>query len=574
MNGEARNPLTTINRSEEADAKFSSGTLFVILFPVIAVGLATVALAVAAAIAGWHREEMLLAAAGIGSALALPGVALLYRQQLDRVNAERALRNVQARVGGIVESAMDAIISIDETQHVVQFNAAAEALFNWPRGAVLGQPLEMLIPERLRGSHHADVRRFAATSTTSRGMGAQTVLYGLRSNGEEFPIEASISQHVEDGHKLFTVILRDVTRRTADAVELARGEQRMRGILDSAMDAIITVDTDQRIVLFNAAAEVVFGCPRAEAIGAPLDWLIPERFRGGHHRLVGDFGKAGVASRRMGHARVVMGLRRDGTEFPIEASISHVHEGNERFYTVILRDVTQRTADEAALRESRLELQDMSLTAHNAREQEKSRIARELHDELGQAMTALKIDVTWLRGHLQDTPADVQDKMAAMQTLLDGTVAAARRIASDLRPLMLDDLGLTAAAEWLTETFATRTGIPCSLVLGAGDLDLRDPHATVVFRVLQESLTNVAKHARATRVTATLERDSDGIVLTVVDDGLGFSTAAPRNPGSIGLLGLKERAHLVGGRVTIESTPGNGTRVELHVPDARKAIPA
>src|SRR5207253_10262765 len=117
---------------------------------------------------------------------------------------------------------------------------------------------------------------------TSRGMGAQTVLYGVRADGEEFPIEASISQHTEAGRKIFTVILRDVTERVRADAMLARSEARLRGILDSAMDAIITVDESQHVLFFNAAAETVFGCPRDEAIGAPHAWFIPERFRGPH----------------------------------------------------------------------------------------------------------------------------------------------------------------------------------------------------------------------------------------------------------------------------------------------------
>ena len=536
--------------------------LLVAFFPLIVAGLVTVLMAVTAAILGWYRQEMLIAAAGVSGAMAIPALILLYRQRRDAV----ALRNVQARVSGIVESAMDAIVTIDPGQRVVQFNAAAERVFRWPRNAVIGQPIDMLLPERFRGAHRAHVERFGQTQTTSRTMGNQTVLFGLRADGEEFPIEASISQHVEDGRKLFTVILRDVTRRVRSEELLARSEARLRGILDSAMDAIITIDERQHVVLFNAAAEEVFRCPRDQAIGAPLDWFIPERFRGGHRELVEEFGSTGAASRRMGHARVVMGLRRDGEEFPIEASISQTSEGGQRFYTVILRDVTERTRAEEALRQSRQEIQDLALTASTAREQEKSRIARELHDELGQALTALKIDVGYLREHLEGADLDVARKLASMQVLLDGTVAAARRISADLRPLMLDDLGLLAACEWLAHNFTNRTGIACELVVGAGDLDLPDPHATAIFRVFQESLTNVSKHSEATQVEATLERTDDGIVLTVRDNGRGFSMNDPRRPGSYGLVGLKERALLLGGTVQVESEPGGGTRIEMRIP--------
>ena len=338
------------------------------------------------------------------------------------------------------------------------------------------------------------------------------------------------------------------------------------GIVESAMDAIITVDERQRVVLFNAAAEEVFGWPREEAMGQPLDSFIPERFRRGHRAMVEGFGTAGSTSRRMGHARVVMGLRRNGEEFPIDASISQAREGGQRFYTVILRDVTQRTRAEEALRRSRQEIHELARAASTAREQEKSRIARELHDELGQALTALKIDVAWLREGLREAPEEVKRKLASMQVLLDGTVAAARRISADLRPLMLDDLGLLAACDWLAQNFTNRTGIACEFVVGAGDLDLPDPYATAIFRVFQESLTNVSKHSEATQVEATLERGDGEIVLTVRDNGRGFPVDAARKAGSYGLVGLKERALLLDGSVSVESEPGKGTRIEMRIP--------
>ena len=546
--------------------EFPLPRLAALLGPFIGIAGFTAAVAIVAAILDWYRYEMLVTAAAISCAAALPTFYLVYRQLADRTATQAALQSAQARVGGIVEAAMDAIVSVDEDQRIVLFNQAAERVFRWPRAAVLGQPLDVLIPERYRPAHRGHIERFGRTATTSRGMGSQTVLYGLRADGEEFPIEASISQHEEGGRKLFTVILRDVAERVQAERLLARSEARLRGILDSAMDAIITVDSRQHIVLFNRAAEEVFDCPRDQAIGAPLAWFIPERFRHAHFAMVAKFGGTGASSRRMGAQRIVMGLRRNGEEFPIDASISHIVEEGERFYTVILRDVTERSRAEQALRESKEEIRNHALTASSVREQEKSRFARELHDELGQALTALKIDVSWLREHLGHAPEAVLAKLGAMQLLLDGTVAAARRISSDLRPLMLDDLGLVAACEWLAHNFQQRTGVPCELVLGSGELDLADPYATAVFRVLQESLTNIAKHAQATQVEATLERGDGTVILTVRDNGRGFRVSDPRKQGSYGLVGLRERAFLLGGDIRIESEPGRGTCVEMRMP--------
>jgi signal transduction histidine kinase len=276
----------------------------------------------------------------------------------------------------------------------------------------------------------------------------------------------------------------------------------------------------------------------------------------------------------MGHLRIVRGLRRNGEEFPLDASISQIIEQGRRFYTVILRDVTERVRSEEELRRSRAEIHELALVASTAREQEKSRIARELHDELGQALTALRIDVGWLRDKVGAGNAEVVAKLAAMQLLIDGTVAASRRISADLRPLMLDDLGLAAATEWLVQNFSNRTGIDCVLDADEEDLDLQDPHATAVFRVIQESLTNIAKHAEATKVAVRARQEGGEIHLTIEDNGRGFAAGGPRKPGSYGLVGLRERAILLDGAVSVESEAGRGTRIDMRLPLARVGEPA
>lgn len=351
--------------------RLSRGRLLVIFAPVLALLAATATLALAA-LAGWHRAEMLLAAACTAAGAGVLAMVLLYQQIRERQAAGRALQSVAARESDIAESAMDAIITVDASQQILLFNPAAEKVFGWPRAAVIGQPLDKLLPERFRGAHRGHIERFDATGVTARRMGAQTVLTGLRANGAEFPIEASISQYSEEGKKRFTVILRDISERLAGDALLRHSEARLRGILDSAMDAIITVDHSQHIVLFNAAAEAMFGCTRDEAIGAPLMSFIPERFRGGHAEHVRGFGETRTAARRMGAQRIVTGLRRNGQEFPIDASISQLEDDAGKFYTVILRDVSERVRVEAALRRSQEELRELGTAAHAARERRRA----------------------------------------------------------------------------------------------------------------------------------------------------------------------------------------------------------
>ncbi|HEX6137303.1 MAG TPA: PAS domain S-box protein [Casimicrobiaceae bacterium] len=513
------------------------------------------------------RMNLLIVSAASGTVAGLLAMFRIRREARGREAAARELGRVKIRVGNIVDAAMDPIVTVDEDQRIVGFNAAAEQAFGWPRDALLGQPLDRLLPEHFRAAHRGHVARFGETGVTSRRMGAQAVLRALRRNGEEFPIEASISQHVEDGRKFYTVILRDVGERLRAEALLARSEARLRGILDSAMDAIITVDADQRVVLFNNAAETMFGWPRAEAIGAPLGSFVPQRYRADHAAHVARFGATGVTSRRMGGSlRVVTGLRRNGEEFPIDASISQITEGGARLYTVILRDITARLAAEEALRRSRDELQELGAVAHLTREQEKSRIARELHDELGQLLTMLQMDVAWCREKRPPGSDAFAAKLDRMEALLKSTIAATRRIAADLRPLMLDDLGLVPSIEWLVENFSQRTGIACELTIASRELQVPKAHADAIFRIVQESLTNIAKHARASHADIVIENDGDAFVVRVEDDGVGFSPLAPRKPQSLGLYGLRERASLLGGEATIASAPGEGTIVEVRLP--------
>ncbi|MDB5953681.1 PAS domain S-box protein [Ramlibacter sp.] len=465
--------------------------------------------------------------------------------------------NTAAWLAGLLDSAMDAIITVDEAQRIVLYNRAAERIFGWPAAEMRGAALSKLLPERHRDGHGQHLRRFGATGSTSRRMSGSSVVHGLRSNGEEFPVDASISQLDTPQGKLFTVILRDVTERAESEQEQGRLAARLSGLLDSAMDGIVTIDESQKIILYNRAAERIFGWPALQVMGRSMEMLMPKRLRTGHKSHVARFGATGVTSRRMGDRTVLMGLRANGEEFPIDASISQLLTPEGKLFTVILRDVTERVRAQE-------ELAAFAAEASGIREQEKSRIARELHDELAQSLTALKMDANWVRANLGD-PNAAAAKLTDMLGLLDQAVGSTRRIAADLRPLVLDDLGLAPALEWLTGSFTQRHQIPCELAMDE-TLDLQEPYATALFRMVQESLVNVAKHAQARTVRVQLARTAEGVVMSVEDDGIGFRPADPRKPQSLGLVGLRERARLLRGSVAIASEPGKGTRVEARIP--------
>lgn len=352
--------------------------------------------------------------------------------------------------------------------------------------------------------------------------------------------------------------IRDAARDRAGKQALEGADARLAGLLDSAMDAIITVDSEQNVVLYNKAAEKIFGWPTREMLGQPLTRLIPQRHRGAHGDQVRRFGQTGTTSRRMGDGTVLYGQRASGEEFPLEASISHLDTAHGKLFTVILRDVTER------VRASE-ELSAFASAAHAIRESEKTRIARELHDELAQSLTAIKMDATWIREAMPPDADAVRAKLEDMLGLLDTTVAATRRIASDLRPLLLDDLGLVPAIQWLTHNFSQRHGVACQLSLDE-EVELAEPYATAVFRIVQESLVNVAKHAGASQVGVRIERSPAAVVLEVADDGAGFALNAPRKANSLGLMGLRERARLLQGTVDIDTAPGRGTRIRVSIP--------
>lgn len=345
-------------------------------------------------------------------------------------------------------------------------------------------------------------------------------------------------------------------------------ETRMMSIIRSAMEVIITVDEAQRIVIFNPMAEKVFGCSAMDAIGTSLSRFIPERFREHHGLHVKQFGVTGVSDRQMGRQRVLSGLRTNGEEFPIEASISQVYGDEGKLYTVMLRDVTERVKTENSLRASQDELQRLSANIQNVREQEKTHIARELHDDLGQQLTALKMDLSMLASALKDidAPAELHARTQAMHGLIDATVASVRRIAADLRPVMLDDLGPVPAIEWLINEFKKRYGIDVVMHLHQHDFDFNAAGGTALFRIVQEALTNVARHAEAKLVTVQLTREENQCVVRISDDGKGVEHDAIHKDRSFGLLGIRERTRLFGGTVSIDTAPGRGFSMMVSMP--------
>ena len=360
------------------------------------------------------------------------------------------------------------------------------------------------------------------------------------------------------------VLISELQREAALALSLHEANDRYHQTIDSVMDAIVAVGEDQNILFFNPAAERMFGLPASQAIGTPLARLIPQHLRGKHHLHVDKYTESNAGARIAGPQYEISGLRADGTEFPLESSISQIVVDGKRQFTAVLRDVTDRRRAEADLRAMNQQLRALSASLQDVREQERTRISRELHDELGQQLTGLKLDLSWLSTRLKEGRALPPDAMEGMRHQLDGAIASVRRISTELRPLILDDLGFGEAVAWQAAEVTKRSGLEIRLDLEAAALVRNSDLATALFRIVQESLTNCVRHAQASLVDIKLVADDKDLVLTICDNGRGF--ASDGRPGrGIGLVSMRERADALGGRFDIRSAPGDGSSIEVRI---------
>lgn len=254
-------------------------------------------------------------------------------------------------------------------------------------------------------------------------------------------------------------------------------------------------------------------------------------------------------------------LRQDGRRVPVLVGSALMDGGAEGGISFVL-DLSERKGFEQQLLESHERLRELAAHRDAVREQERKRIAREIHDELGSLLTALKMDISLARMNAGED-AGLQERLAQMRELVDQTIRMVRQVATQLRPAALN-LGIVPALEWLVQEFGQRTGIVCTLDTG-GEIEMDDVHATAIFRIVQESLTNIARHAGASRVDVSLLRRAGEIVLRITDDGRGFDPAGSRDD-SLGLLGIRERAQALNASADIVSTPGTGCTVSIRIP--------
>lgn len=471
--------------------------------------------------------------------------------------------------GGILHAAWEGIVMIDGDQRIVAFNPAAEQMFGCTAAQVLGQSLEHFVPQAQRGKHAEHVRAFADSELLQKRMARHRQLTATRCDGTEFPVEIALSRvdmASADGMRpYFAALVRDLSEEQKLRDELGRFNERIRSVFELAPVAIWIAQED-RIVFANRAADRLFGSDRPIVGQLLYDLLQPTSHA--QVRLQVARALAGDPEVALVHGNIA---RHDGSDREVEIALAALPDHGGTTVQLVVSDVTQRRREAAELRHSRESLRRLSTSVVEAREEERRRIARELHDELGQRLTALKMDLSSLQQ--PGGRASRKERVDGMLAMLDDTLASVRRISSDLRPMMLDDLGLNAAIEWLARDASRRMGVEVTVQLAENDAPVDDRVATAVFRMVQEALTNVARHARATDAKIALRRRDGELELTVEDNGVGLPQRALQREGSFGLMGMRERASMLGGRLELDNPPGRGARLRVWLPLVSPALP-
>jgi signal transduction histidine kinase len=269
--------------------------------------------------------------------------------------------------------------------------------------------------------------------------------------------------------------------------------------------------------------------------------------------------------------RMAADLRKHRThlEVLVEARTAALTKSNEQLH----QEIGERNRAQEELKQSQEQLRDLASHLQCIREEERTKIAREIHDELGQALTALKMDTHWLRTRLSGNQKLLVDKITSMSKLINTTVQAVRRISSELRPGLLDDFGLSAAIEWQAKEFCQRAGIDCDIRSEPEDIILDQDRSIALFRIFQEALTNVARHAKATKVSIILNKNSETVILEVRDNGKGITDIHIGSAKSFGLMGIRERVYKLKGDLKISSAPDKGTIIHVTLPiDAKENL--
>ena len=506
-----------------------------------------------------ERKKIYLWTAGVASVLIFAFAALVMIQMSREARVIEELRTSEERYALVERATSDVIWDRNLQSGEAYLSPRGEELLGCRQDEL--QVDEAPFFERVHPDDDARVREALAQS--ARDGAPYRVEYRLRNQdgGHRWVLLRGKVVRNEKGEPARMVgSIADITERKRAEVEHAQ----LAAIVESSNDAILTRGPDRTILSWNAAAERLFGWSAQEAVGQSIDLIVPPERPGVLQRFI-ECAERGEPMRPVATTH----LRKDGVRIPTQITVSPVRDkqGNVIAHSFTVRDMTEFKRGEEALRNYAARMRELSQRLQEVGESERRAISRELHDRIGQGLTTLGLMVGVLDTRLsRESRSAVQTLLKDMQTLLRYVVAHVRDIMAELRPAVLDDYGLLAALRHLVTELANRTGIAVNL--GGIDPCPRLPLIveTAMFRISQEALNNIAKHAHAKKVEISLNPASERVVLDIADDGVGFDTSNRLHGGKHwGVITMRERAEAAGIMFRLESAPGTGTRIVLEV---------
>jgi two-component system sensor histidine kinase UhpB len=373
---------------------------------------------------------------------------------------------------------------------------------------------------------------------------------------------------------LYLVLRRTIrTRRVAEEA-LRLSQERFEAAALATTDAIWDLNLDTRVLWWSDGIQKLFGYP-ADEISSNFEWWRQRVHDDDRDRVLESIRQVVDSGGRTWSGEYRF-RRKDGT-YAIIVDRGYIipdAAGKPARLVGGLSDISERRLAERALERSRQQLRALTTRLQEGREEERANVAREIHDDLGQVLTALKLNLDWLERKIEEEKNGAPlnpflDRVVESQELIEGAIDSVQRIATDLRPALLDNLGLSEALREESRRFRERTSLPCELQLPSQPLKVSSEAAIAIFRVFQEALTNVVRHAQATQVQVSLENNDRQVILQVEDNGKGIRPEALNDPNSLGLLGMVERALALGGQVAVAPVTPQGTRVTLQIPSQR-----
>ncbi len=499
--------------------------------------------------------------------LELVGANENLREEIEeRKRAEEELKRTKEYLENVIDNSVDAIGIVDRHGKFILWNRRAVEIYGYQIDEIAGKSAFDLYADA------AELDRMLATLRRD-GVVREYEIAMKKKDGSIVLMDISISLLKEDGVTIGSVcVARDLSERQKHELELKRArdelsryssdlerqvQERTRAItsiLRYTPAVVYLKDRQGRYKLVNPRYEELFGVTNDEVQGKSDHDIFPRE----------------VADKLFAHDLRVL---REGQALQVEEHIP-LSDGLHTYLSVKFPIYNARGATEGLcgiatditeLKKAQEQLRLLSGSIMAGQEKERKAIARELHDELGQILTALRMDAVWLSDYLKEKNTQAADRARSMCQLIDKTLDEVRSLATRLRPGMLDDFGLIDALEWFTKDFAKRTGIACTFT-HPNMSDVDSLVATAAYRIAQEALTNVARHSFATRVTITLQVENGLMTLTVKDNGRGFNPKDLAESESLGLAGMRERAGLLGGSLEMYSKPGGGTRIYVRLP--------